>query len=158
MTSETSSTVHTPLSVQLTQPSAHTSCWVSQGIFLHIDCVPFWDAAPFHWDAAPPDFRSLRPKRKTGCPVMLAFLYTMSRLPHYPAAYPLSCHPFCHALRPVPQSIMPFALSRSAPCLVLPNVLRFALSHAFLSCPCTVLSCSALPQGRIQPVALGGAN
>ena len=36
----------------------------TQGIFLHIECVPFWDAAPFHWDAAAPNFRSLRPKRK----------------------------------------------------------------------------------------------
>ena len=25
-----------------------------QGIFLYINCIPFWDAAHFHWDAAPP--------------------------------------------------------------------------------------------------------
>ena len=36
-----------------------------QGIFLNTDCVPFWDAAPFHRDAAPQNFQSLRPKRKT---------------------------------------------------------------------------------------------
>ena len=45
--------------------TACPACSVEQGIFLHIDCVPFWDAAPFHWDAAPPNFRSLRPKAKT---------------------------------------------------------------------------------------------
>ena len=57
----------------------YTFYYVIQGIFLHIDCVPFWDAAPFHWDAAPPDFQSLRPKRKkTCCHVMPAFFCTMS--------------------------------------------------------------------------------
>ena len=37
---------------------------MDQGIFLHVNCVPLWDAAPFRWDAAPLDFLSLRHKRK----------------------------------------------------------------------------------------------
>ena len=31
-------------------------CAVCQGIFLHIHCVPFWDATRLHRDAVPTDF------------------------------------------------------------------------------------------------------
>ena len=86
-----------------------------QRIFLHIDCVPFWDAVPFHQDAAPPGFQSLRPKRKACCHVMPALLCTMSRLPQYPPPF--------FAL----PSVLSRSRSRVSPCPTVRCVLPFPL-------------------------------
>ena len=65
----------------------------------------------------------------------------------------LSCHPFCSALRPVPQSIMPFTLSCSALCPLLLNILPFALPLAFLPLmPLLALPCPVLPSPALASV------
>ena len=112
-----------------------------QGIFLHTDCVPFWDAAPFHWDAAPPDFQSLGPKRKT-CRAMSCLISL-----YYVSPTTVSSPFFC----PVVRSTLPSALSRSRSRLSPCPTVRCAL-YCLIDCPLhipalfyPVLPCPAVP-------------
>ena len=137
-------------SVKLGSGLSQQSLGRRQGIFLHIDCVPFWDAAPIHWDAAPTDFQSLRPKRKACCHVMSAFLCTMSRLPQHSPRSPF----LCPVVRSAQLSALSRSRSRASPCLTMHCVLYCvvhcplycpALSSPVLSCPAPVLSCPVQP-------------
>ena len=147
-----------------------SSLCARQEIILHVDCVPFWDAAHLHWDAAPTDFRSLRPKRKTrsyaekirgkmkGCKKQScsAFVFS-SALPStllFPVSRYLPCPPpcsHCSTLRPASLPFCPI-ISRPAPYPALPCLAVPCLSLPCLSLPC--LLCRALPCHAVPYPAL----
>ena len=82
---------------------------------------------------------------------MPAFLFTMFRLLQYLASIPYPVVLSTPALFSVPQSIIPFAFSCSVLYPLLPNALRFALSRAFLQCPCPCPSLYPCPCPSLCP-------
>ena len=115
-----------------------------QGIFLHIDCAPFWDGASSTGTQPRQIFNHCVPKEKRAAMSCLHF-FALCLAYHSILPPSLSCRPLCPTLCPVPQLITPFALSCSALCPVLSNVLPFVLSCAFLSCHVLTPACTALP-------------
>ena len=121
----------------------------TQGIFLHIECVPFWDAAPFHWDAAAPNFRSLRPKRKMlliHIKIKLKINEIMQKnkqLIRHRAWLCRALHPVCST----PPVLL--CLTCPIPCLTyrsaLPCPVLNCLTLPYFALPCPALLCSALP-------------
>ena len=126
----------------------------TQGIFLHIECVPFWDAAPFHWDAAAPNFRSLRPKRKMLLIHIKIKLKINEIMQKKQTAYPpsrlvLSCPPPCFTLPcSTSRAVMlnlPDTMPHLPQCLALPCPELPYLALLCPALPCPAVLCSALP-------------
>ena len=124
----------------------------TQGIFLHIECVPFWDAVPFHWDAAAPNFRSLRPKRKMlliHIKIKLKINEIMQKnkqLIRHRAWFCRALRPVLHCPAPPP---VPLCLTCPIPCLTYrsasPCPVLNCLTWPYFALPCPAVLCSALP-------------
>ena len=134
-------------------------CAKGRGYFYMLTASHFGTQPPSAGTQAPPDFRSLRPKRKRKRAARHSRFFSATCLT-YRIFLPISppCLPFCSVLRPVPQSIMPFVLSFIALCPSFAQCIALSIVPHFLALPCTALPHAIPCRAPAPDPATGGSR